>query len=74
MVDKNKLTDAQIEQDKTNSIMNTVAERAGYYRHNLDKFCYDYLGITNLKWFQKIMLWMMNEYDNFLGLACRGLG
>lgn len=74
MADKNNLTDAQIEQDKTNSIMNTIAERAGYYRHNLDKFCYDYLGITNLKWFQKILLWMMNEYDNFLGIACRGLG
>ena len=69
-----KLTDKEIENDKTNSIMNTIAERAGYYRCNLDKFCYDYLGIKNLKWFQKILLWMMNKYDNFLLLACRGIG
>lgn len=74
MADKRRLTDAQIEKDKTNSIMNTVAERAGYYRHNLDKFNQDYLGITYLKWFQKIILWMMNELDNSLILACRGIG
>lgn len=54
--------------------MQVIAERAAYYRHNLDKFCYDYLGITNLKWFQKILLWAMNHFDNTLLLACRGLG
>lgn len=52
--------------------MQVIAERAAYYRHNLDKFCYDYLGITNLKWFQKILLWAMNHFDNTLLLACRG--
>lgn len=69
-----RLTDKEIQSDKTNSIMNTIAVRAGYYRHNLDKFCYDYLGIKNLKWFQKVLLWAMNEYDNFLFLGCRGIG
>lgn len=69
-----KLTNAQIEQDRTSTIMRVVAQRAGYYRKNLDKFCYDYLGITNLKWFQKILLWAFDNFDNSLLLACRGLG
>lgn len=67
-------SNAQIELDKTEQIMNIVAERAGYYRENLDKFCIDYLQITNLKWFQKILLWAMDKHDNTLLLACRGLG
>ena len=69
-----KKTNAQIEQDRTNQIMNIVAERAGFYRENLDIFCKEYLQITNLKWFQKILLWAMDKHDNTLLLACRGLG
>jgi len=68
------LTDKQIQEDKTNSIMKIIAKRAAYYRANLHRFVYDYLGITNLKWFQKILLWMFDHYDNSLFLACRGLG
>ena len=49
MAVKNR-SNSQIEQDKTNQIMEIVAERAGYFRENLDKFCIDYLQITNLKW------------------------
>ena len=67
-------SNAEIERDRTEQIMRIVAERAGYYRRNLDKFCYDYLGITNLKWFQKILLWAMDRHDNTLLIACRGLG
>lgn len=70
----NNKSNSQIEQDRTNQIMKIVAERAGYYRENLDKFCFDYLQITNLKWFQKILLWAMDKHDNTLLLACRGLG
>ena len=73
MASSNK-SNAQIEQDRTEQIMNIVAERARYYRENLDKFCYDFLQITNLKWFQKILLWAMDKHDNTLLLACRGLG
>lgn len=73
MATSNK-SNAQIEKDRTEQIMRVVAERAGYYRENLDKFCYDYLGITNLKWFQKILLWAMDKHDNTLLIACRGLG
>ena len=73
MASSNK-SNAQIEQDRTEQIMNIIAERAGYYRENLDKFCYDFLQITNLKWFQKILLWAMDKHDNTLLLACRGLG
>ena len=68
------LSDKQIVENKTASMMNTVAKRVGYYRHNLHRFCYDYLGIKKLKWFQKILLWMFQEYDNSLFLACRGIG
>lgn len=70
----NNKSNSQIEQDRTNQIMQIVAKRAGYYRENLDKFCFDYLQITNLKWFQKILLWAMDKHDNTLLLACRGLG
>lgn len=73
MASSNK-SNAQIEHDRTEQIMNIVAERAGYYRENLDKFCYEFLQITNLKWFQKILLWAMDKHDNTLLLACRGLG
>lgn len=69
-----KLSDAQIERDRTSSVMRVIAKRAGYYRKNLDKFCYDYLGITNLKWFQKILLWIMDRYDNTMFVGCRGIG
>ena len=70
----NNKTNAQIEKDRTDQIMKIVAERAGFYRKNLDIFCIDYLGITNLKWFQKILLWAMDQHDNTLLIACRGLG
>lgn len=68
------ISDAQIEKDRTSFIMKVIAKRAGYYRKNLDKFCYDYLGITNLKWFQKILLWIMDRYDNTMFIGCRGIG
>lgn len=71
---QSKKTNAQIEADKTNQIMRIVAERAGYYRENLDVFCKEFLQINNLKWFQKILLWAMDKHDNTLFLACRGLG
>ena len=67
-------TNAQIEQDRTAQIMNIVAERAGFYRENLDIFCRDYLQITNLKWFQKIIIWAMIHNYYIMAIASRGIG
>lgn len=66
-------SDAQIEQDKTERLMNTIAWRAGYYRENPQRFVKEYLNIT-LKLFQKILIWAMMHYDMFLFIASRGLG
>ena len=57
-----KLTDQEILQDKTNQIMNTVAERCAYYRANPQRFCEEFLNIK-LKLFQKILIWAMMHYD-----------
>lgn len=73
----NKKTDAQIKQDRTNKIMNIVAERCAYYRANPHRFCQDYLFPDNpnfLKTFQKILIYAMIHSNTFLFIACRGLG
>ena len=72
-----RLTDKQIQEDKTSRIMNTVAERAGYYRENPHRFCSDYLFPETpnfLKTFQKILIWAMIHSDSFCFIACRGIG
>ena len=74
MDDEKKLTEKQLEQEKQQSLMNLIAFRCGYYRYNISRFCKDYLGITSLKLFQKILLWAMNEYDAFFFVAARSLG
>ncbi len=68
-----KLTDQEILQDKTNQIMNTVAERCAYYRANPQRFCEEFLNIK-LKLFQKILIWAMMHYDAFYFVAARSLG
>lgn len=73
MVAEKKLTEQEVKQGKIDRVMNTVAERAAYYRENPHKFCSDYLNIR-LKLFQKILLVMMNYSNYFMFLACRGLG
>lgn len=63
----------EIEQNKFEKTMETVAWRAGYYRNNPQRFVKDVLQI-NLKLFQKILIHaMMNNYY-FMFIACRGLG
>lgn len=68
-----KLSDKQIQEDRTSRIMNLVAWYAGYYRSNPQRFVSEYLGIK-LKWFQKILLWCMMHFDNFYYVAARGQG
>ena len=62
------------EKTRNEVIMETVAWRAGYYRWNPSRFCEEYLGITGLKLFQKILLWCMMFYDKFYYIAARSQG
>lgn len=68
-----KLTDEQIQAQKTARIMDIVAERASFYRANPHRFVKDYLGIE-LKLFQKILLYAMMQHDAFQQIAARGQG
>lgn len=70
---KNNKTDKEIQQHKTDKIMNVVAKRCGYYRANPQRFCEEFLNI-HLKLFQKIIIWAMMHYDAFYWIACRGIG
>jgi len=66
-------TAKQVAQDKEQKIMETVAERAAYYRANPHRFAEECLNIK-LKWFQCILLWAMMQYNYFAFIAARGLG
>lgn len=67
-------TTAETEVEELESVMDVVAERAAFYRANPQRFVREYLGITNLKWFQEIILYMMNASIYFMYLASRGRG
>lgn len=66
-------TQTEIEKDKQQKIMETVAWRAGYYRNNPHRYVVDVLGLS-LKWFQQILLWCMMHYNFVMYLAARGQG
>ena len=74
MPPKIKKTDSEIKQDKTNRIMNIIAQRCAYYRANPSRFLEDWIPGLKLKWFQKIILWAMAHNDMFYIIASRGLG
>jgi len=61
----------ELAQDKQESIMNTIAWRAGYYRANPQRFVSEVLQIR-LKWFQKILMWAMFHFYYVMYLAARG--
>ena len=66
-------TQTEIEKDKQQKIMETVAWRAGYYRNTPHRYVIDVLGLS-LKWFQQILLWCMMHYNFVMYLAARGQG
>lgn len=45
-----------------------------YYRENFDLFVEEYLQLDYLKWFQTMLLVMMNRSRVFLWIAARGMG
>lgn len=69
----NVKTQREIERDKEQKIMETVAWRAGYYRANPQRFVSEVLGI-HLKLFQKILIWAMMYFNFAMYLAARGQG
>ncbi len=55
-------------------VMEGAAEWAAFYRANIDIFVRDYLQLDFLKWFQYMLLAMMNDSTNFVWIAARGMG
>ena len=68
-----KKTVREIEHDKAQKIMDTVAWRCAYYRANPHRYVSEVLGI-HLKLFQKIILYAMVVYNFTMYLAARGQG
>ena len=65
-------SEQQIAQDKEKKIMDAVARSCSYYRANPHRFAEDCLNIK-LKWFQKILLWAMMQYNYFCFIGARGI-
>ena len=68
-----RMSDSQVYQNKSNTLMKIVAMKCAYYRHNIHRFCEDFLYIK-LKLFQKILLYAMNANDAFFFIAARSIG
>lgn len=66
-----KKTIQEINKDKYDSVMDTIAWRAGYYRKNPQRFCSEVLDV-HLKTFQAIILWAMMNYNFVMFIASRG--
>ena len=74
MIDRQKRKSAaELDAERAQSIMDTVAERAAFYRANPHRLAGDYLNIS-LKLFQQLIIFLMNYNTNFMFLACRGIG
>ena len=69
----NTKTQKQIEQEKIQSLMETVAWRGAYYRENPNRYVKEVLGI-HLKIFQQIILHAMIINNFTMYLAARGQG
>ena len=67
------LTDQQIAENKTAQIIEGVDVWTGYYRANPHRFAKDFLSV-DLKLFQKILLFQMNQSDAFYFIAARSIG
>lgn len=68
-----RLSQREIDEARERRVMNTVAQRASFYRANPHRLAADYLDIK-LKLFQQLIIWLMNYDTNFMYLAARGQG
>ena len=65
------MTDAELQAANERKMMETVAQRASFYRANPHRFAKDYLHL-DLYIFQQIILVLISLSTNFLFLASRG--
>lgn len=67
-----KKTFAEVQQEKSERIMEGVGYWASFYRENPQRFAAEFLNVK-LKIFQKILLYMMMHMIHFMYFASRGL-
>ena len=62
------------EKSRRERVIEGMAIWGSYYRENFDIFVEEYLQLDFLKWFQTMLLVMMNRSRVFLWIAARGMG
>ena len=62
------------EKSRRERVVEGMAIWGSYYRENFDLFVEEYLQLDYLKWFQTMLLVMMNRSRVFLWIAARGMG
>ena len=65
---------ASEEKSRRERVIEGMAIWGSYYRENFDLFVEEYLQLDFLKWFQTMLLVMMNRSRVFLWIAARGMG
>lgn len=65
---------ASEEKSRRERVIEGVAIWGSYYRENFDLFVEEYLQLDFLKWFQTMLLVMMNRSRVFLWISARGMG
>lgn len=66
-----KKSEKQLAQEKSDRIMNGIADWCAFYRENPQRFVKDYLNV-HLKKFQKILIYEMMHENYFMYVASRG--
>jgi hypothetical protein len=72
-LNKNKKTDDEIKQEKTERFRKQINDWTAYYRGNIHRFANDFLNVK-LHLFQQILIYEMSVSDEFVFVASRGLG
>ena len=67
-----KKTFAEVQQEKSERIMEGVGVWAAFYRANPQRFAAEFLNVV-LKTYQKILIFMMMHSYHFMYFASRGL-
>lgn len=65
---------AVTQRSRRERVIEGMAIWGSYYRENIDIFVEEYLQFDFLKWFQTMLLVMMNRARIFLWIAARGMG
>lgn len=65
---------SSLARSRRDKVIEGMAIWGSYYRANIDVFVLDYLQLDFLKWFQLVLLVMMDRARVFLWIASRGMG